>query len=193
MTYPRKNITLPNTGDESSTWREHAKQSISPEFAASRMINACDMDKLDIPSLMNVLQQKATAVNNNDMSEVEAMLMNQALALQTISARMMERAFAEHSVQTTEIAMKLALKAQSQARATLETLSNIKNPPVVYARQANISHGHQQVNNELRTRENKIQQNELLKDSNASVDNRRTITAIATDQELATVETIDRC
>ena len=87
--------------------------------------------------------------------------------------------------------MKLALKAQSQARATLETLSNIKNPPVVYARQANISHGHHQVNNELRTRENKIQQNELLKDSNEAVDSGRTITAIATDQELATVEAIN--
>ena len=30
---------------------------------------------------------------------------------------------------------------------TLETLSTIKNPPVVYAKQANIAHGPQQVNN----------------------------------------------
>jgi hypothetical protein len=43
--------------------------------------------------------------------------------------------------------MRLALKAQGQCRATLETLAAIKNPPVVFAKQRNISHGHQQVNN----------------------------------------------
>jgi hypothetical protein len=36
----------------------------------------------------------------------------------------------------------LALKAQSQCRATLETLAAIKNPqPVAFVRQANIAHG----------------------------------------------------
>lgn len=34
-------------------------------------------------------------------------------------------------------------KAQSQCRATLETLAAIKNPPVIYAKQANISNGPQ--------------------------------------------------
>ncbi len=43
--------------------------------------------------------------------------------------------------------LRLALKAQSQCRATLETLATIKNPPAVFARQANIAHGPQQVNN----------------------------------------------
>jgi hypothetical protein len=43
--------------------------------------------------------------------------------------------------------MRLAFKAQSQCRATLETLATIKNPPVLFAKQANIAAGHQQVNN----------------------------------------------
>jgi len=34
-----------------------------------------------------------------------------------------------------------------QGRATLETLATIKNPPAVFAREANIAHGPQQVNN----------------------------------------------
>jgi hypothetical protein len=42
--------------------------------------------------------------------------------------------------------MRMALKAQSQCRQTLETLATIKNPPVVFARQANIAQGPQQVN-----------------------------------------------
>ena len=41
---------------------------------------------------------------------------------------------------------RLALEAQGQCRATVETLSVMKNPPV-FARQANIAHGPQQVNN----------------------------------------------
>ena len=44
---------------------------------------------------------------------------------------------------------RLALKAQSQARATAETLGLLKNP-APYIRQANIAHGPQQVNNGTR-------------------------------------------
>lgn len=42
--------------------------------------------------------------------------------------------------------MRLALKAQAQARSTSETLALMKNP-MPYIKQANIAHGHQQVNN----------------------------------------------
>jgi hypothetical protein len=40
----------------------------------------------------------------------------------------------------------LALKAQSQCRATLETLTTIKSPPVLFAKQENIAAGPEQVN-----------------------------------------------
>jgi hypothetical protein len=44
--------------------------------------------------------------------------------------------------------MRLALKAQSQCRATLETLAEIKNPrSVQFVKQANMTTGPQQVNN----------------------------------------------
>jgi len=44
--------------------------------------------------------------------------------------------------------LKLALRAQNQCRATIETLSVVKNPPTAtFVRQANIAAGHQQVNN----------------------------------------------
>jgi hypothetical protein len=41
--------------------------------------------------------------------------------------------------------MRLALKAQSQCRTTAETLAVMRNPPV-FARQANVVNGPQQVN-----------------------------------------------
>ena len=43
--------------------------------------------------------------------------------------------------------MRLALKAQSQCRTTIETLTILKNPTTIFARQANIAQGSQQVNN----------------------------------------------
>jgi hypothetical protein len=44
--------------------------------------------------------------------------------------------------------MRLALKAQSQCRATIETLAEIKNPqPVAFVQQADVAHGPQQINN----------------------------------------------
>jgi hypothetical protein len=44
--------------------------------------------------------------------------------------------------------MRLALRVQSQRRATLEALSVIKNPPhPTFVKQANIAHGPQQVVN----------------------------------------------
>jgi hypothetical protein len=43
--------------------------------------------------------------------------------------------------------MRLALRAQSQCRATAETLAIIKQGPPIFAKQANVAHGPQQVNN----------------------------------------------
>lgn len=42
----------------------------------------------------------------------------------------------------TDTYLRLALKAQAQCRATLQTLAEIKNPrPVAFVKQANIAHG----------------------------------------------------
>ena len=61
--------------------------------------------------------------------------------------------------------MRIALRAQPQCRATLETLAAVKNPSsVAFVRQANIAHGPQQVNNEMvaRAQENEISQKNVL-------------------------------
>jgi hypothetical protein len=87
-----------------------------------------------------------------------------------------------------EAFMKLAFKAQSQCRSTLQALSDIKNPSVVYAKQANITNGNQQINNGVpapRTQENKNHSNELLTElPNEALDNRRTVEAIPVNSEL---------
>jgi len=97
--------------------------------------------------------------------------------------------------------MRLALKAQSQCRATLETLAEIKNPKnVAFVRQANIAQGHQQVNNgpttenaAPRARETEKTQNELLEANDGErLDTGTTGTAIPNDQTMETVGEIDR-
>lgn len=88
-------------------------------------------------------------VIGGDMREPERMLMGQAVALQTIFANLASRAAMNvgEYMGATEIYLRLALKAQSQCRATLETLVTLKNPPVVIAKQANVTTGPQQINN----------------------------------------------
>jgi len=84
--------------------------------------------------------------------------------------------------------MRMALKAQNQCRMTLETLSNIKNPPVIFAKQAKISQGHQQINNGLpasRAEEIKNQPNKILTElPNETLDTGRTVTASPVNSEL---------
>lgn len=78
--------------------------------------------------------------------------------------------------------MKLALKAQSQCRSTLQAISKIKNPMIVgYVRQANVAYGPQQVNN-------MIQENELLDTRRGErLDFGATTETISSDSEMETV------
>lgn len=90
--------------------------------------------------------------------------------------------------------MRLALRAQSQCRATLETLAVITNPPMVFAKQANFTGGPQQVNNGVSPRgEIQNQQNRLLEQTNGErLDLETQGPAIGTDTPLATVDPVDR-
>lgn len=104
---------------------------------------------LSITELVASVKAHGEKVNGNDMAAAEQMLTAQAIALNAIFSEMARRAalnMGEH-LDATDRYMRLALKAQGQCRATLETLATVKNPPVVFARQANIAHGPQQVNN----------------------------------------------
>jgi hypothetical protein len=68
--------------------------------------------------------------------------------LQAIFMSLARRAANQEYLKQWEAYLRMALKAQNQCRMTLETLATIKNPPVVYAKQANINNGgQQQVNN----------------------------------------------
>lgn len=104
---------------------------------------------LSITELVASVKAHGEKVNGNDLAAAEQMLVAQAIALNSIFAEMARRSALNMGdyLDATDRYMRLALKAQGQCRATLETLAAVKNPPVIFARQANIAHGPQQVNN----------------------------------------------
>ena len=99
--------------------------------------------------LMEAMQEAVSSVKAGDPNGPEAILVSQAHALSAIFTELARRSafnMGEY-IEASEKYMRLALKAQAQCRATIETIATLKNPPVVFARQANISAGPQQVNN----------------------------------------------
>ena len=116
--------------------------------------NASAMEKwgvfgeVDMSGLITDLQTKVESIQNGNMKPVEAMLYGQAMVLQTIFTNLARRSAmnAGEYIDAADKYMRLALKAQAQCRATLETLAEIKNP-MPYIKQANIANGPQQVNN----------------------------------------------
>ena len=105
---------------------------------------------LSLSDCVDVLKASAKGLNEGDMTAAIDLLAAQAFALNGMFGELARRAHLNlgHSLDISDRYMRLALKAQSQCRATLETLAAIKNPPVVFARQANINNGgQQQINN----------------------------------------------
>lgn len=105
---------------------------------------------LSLTDITQALKDQGEALNRGDLASLERMLNGQAVALNAMFTELARRGalnMGEH-LDAMDRYVRLALKAQSQARATVETLAAIKNPPVVFARQANINNGgQQQVNN----------------------------------------------
>lgn len=149
----------------------------------------------DVSELMEELIISMDDINKGDLKRCENMLLGQAYALQSIFMNLSRKANIQEHMKNIDAFLRLALKAQSQCRATLETLAAIKNPPVIFAKQANISSGHQQVNNGIpdpASRREKIinQPNELLEaqDGSTTLDTGTKGATIAENKAMATVE-----
>lgn len=107
--------------------------------------------KNDIP-IGDVIHEvsKHVAALSEGMARPEAMLLCQALTLDTMFNELANQAGANMLVgrkDATEQYLRMALKAQAQCRTTLETLAEIRNPrQATFVKQQNVAH-QQQVNN----------------------------------------------
>lgn len=161
---------------------------------------------LSLTDMVEALNDEGAAINAGNLSATERMLNSQAVALNAIFGDLARRSALNMGeyLDAAERYMRLALKAQGQCRATLETLAAIKNPPIVYTRQMNVANGPQQVNNGgaasvadsgSRTLENQSEPNELLQDLThgcAQMDTRATTATGRADQVMVPVEALDR-
>lgn len=127
-------------------------------------------NEVEMVSLVEALRASMDKSAAGDLSGLEAMLIGQATALQTIFVSLAKRAHHQQYQRHLEAFLGLALKAQAQSRATIQAVIDLKFPrQATFVKQANIAHGPQQVNNgqaiggdNVRALENQTGQNEVL-------------------------------
>lgn len=143
-----------------------------PEVGAAAVMEAWAKDTHDVNALAAELATQVQAVNAGQLGRAEGILIAQAHTLDAIFVNLMRRAMSQNTMHNWDAYMRMGLKAQSQCRATLQALADLKNPPL-FATQANIANGPQQVNNgfppasQARVRaheETRIEQTRLLEE-----------------------------
>jgi hypothetical protein len=98
-------------------------------------------EKITLCSFIDVMEEKVDKVKSGDMSGLEATLTAQAITLDAVFNELAKRA--ANSIlhtQTCETLLRLALKAQAQCRATIETLAEVKQPKsATFVKQQNVA------------------------------------------------------
>jgi len=132
-----------------ATPAELASLACSPTYTAAKLLTRINKQPgdPDIVGLCLELRAQFDIINKGDLSRAESILTSQAHSLDALFNKLAGLALSHNSMAMSDPLLRLALKAQAQCARTLEVLANIKNPPVVYARQANVTTGPQQINN----------------------------------------------
>lgn len=146
-----------------------------------------------------VLHEQAQAVNSGDMTQVESMLIGQAVALQSMFTDLALMARRAKSMQEIQCLTQLALRSQAGSRSTLQTLSDVKNPKqVAFIKQTNVAQT-QQVNNgalpSSHAENIKAIPNELLVEEShgcTTLDTRAKTEASRADPAVVTMDRVDR-
>jgi hypothetical protein len=192
----RTKKTAPAIKDKTSESEKFAKVSLSASYMAAILADSYTsalLPKAEITDVASALKDRVATIQDGDMKPIEAMLISQAQALQTMFVTLGRMAAIKTSLPQYTAFMNMALKAQSQSRSTIQALIELKFPKqATFVKQANIANGHQQVNNAgiTHAKENQNQPNKLLEaQTNEWLDNGKTTTPSGANQAMATVET----
>lgn len=177
--------------------RRHTEAMTDPAVAAARIVLAAatrrDAESIDPRDLVRHIDAQAQRVADGDMRVVERSLAAQAVALEQLAASLIARGMTADLLPQAEAFLKLGLRAMSQARQTAETLAVVKNPSVIYARQANFATGAQQVVNHAPAREIPTEQGKLLEGEHGErMDAGEASKTARGDSAMAPVGAIDR-
>ena len=180
----------------------HAQSAIGPSVQGAATIQAYrnSLGKTDLGALVNELNSQAKMVQDGNLARVEAVLMTQAQTLDVIFNHLAQLAIGQQSISHIDAFLRLGLKAQTQCRATLETLAEIKHPrPTAFIKQQNVGVNQQVNNGELPetlagAREiSKNPTNELLEiEKHERLDTGTTGAASVEHSQLETVGILDR-
>ena len=134
------------------TTADKARMAMTPSFNGAAVIQAYQGsiigNDVDLKVLIDQLRDTFTEVKGGDLHTLEAMLISQATALQTIFTSLARRAQNQTSQRNLEAFLGLSMKAQAQSRATISALVDLKYPrQATFVKQANIANGPQQINN----------------------------------------------
>ena len=129
-----------------------AAAAASPSINAAIVMDAYQGNlagEVNLMALVESLQESTDKTKAGDLSNLEAMLIGQATALQTMFTSLAKRASHQEYLTQYGVYMTLALKAQAQSRATISALVDLKYPKqaATFVKQANMTTGPQQVNN----------------------------------------------
>ena len=211
---PKKSVPKPvnrravniTARSEEHQYKVIARTLTRPEIGAAAVIEAWSPNTHDVNVLATELASQVRAVNGGGMQRTEGILISQAQALDAIFVSLMRRSVNQTNAAHWEMYMRMGMKAQSQCRATLQALAEMKNPrPVAFVKQANINNGgNQQVNNgathadverSAPAREIQFEQSKLLEvvgNGSTYMDAGTTQATSRGDKTLETVGAIDR-
>lgn len=186
-----------------------SRHALRPNLNATATINSFLSlgANTDLPSMLDELDAQTGSVWAGNLGRPEEMLTAQAHTLDAVFNALAQKAstaMKSGHLPSMEGYLRMALKAQSQCRTTLEALAEIKAPKsTTFVKQANIAQN-QQVNNgptvngaagHTRTHEKEINtsSNKLISGAtDATLDTRGARTASGSDSEIQAVATFHR-
>ena len=162
------------------------------------LVFSSKLGTLDLTEVFAQILERARDTTDGNTKSQESILAGQVISMNAIYTDLAIIARQNLSnVTVFERLMRLSLKAQSNCRATAEALAAIQNPPTVFARQANITSGPQQINNGstvslARAKDSELMPNELMEAHVERLDPGTTNKASERDTNLAAMGAIDR-
>lgn len=152
---------------------EIARALLTSGFSQARVIKAMEGNQLpsnmDVLVLKEALDQQVKEMKGGGTEHQEEMLWNQAVTLEQLFVRLVERATNQTHADHYDRLFRLALRAQNQSRSTLQALADLRSPKShVFAKQANVANN-QQINHAPSfeapcSEKSQNEQNELLED-----------------------------
>lgn len=141
---------MPPTTDPKEQARSGADLVTSGALTAMLVHSYLPIEGVGVAPVHDAMVRQADAIKTDGerIHQAEAMLLNQAVALQAMFVDLANRAKLQNNREFIQTLTGLALRAQTNCTQTLKTLGELRNPrQAVFARQANFAQGHQQVNN----------------------------------------------